>query len=177
VKALGSPISQVRVYTSFDVDHDKDLKAKLLREAAQSGSGFEIQGCSEAAELTDSWSEGVRSRIAAADEVIVVCGEHTHDSRQVAAEIGIAQAERKPYFLLWGRRGVMCTKPVGARPDEGMYSWTTSILRDQIALTLRVARSLAESDRHKRPRAAVPAPSPGSPPGSRTAAGGSGSAA
>lgn len=153
MKAIGSPISQVRVFTSFDVAHDGDLKTRLLGEAAQSGSGFEIQGCSEGAELTGSWSDGVRRRIAAADEVIIVCGEHTQDSLQVAAEIGIAQEEQKPYFLLWGRRGVMCTKPVGARPDDGMYSWTTSILRDQITLTLRVARSVEESSRHKRPRA------------------------
>ena len=169
MKAMGSPICQVRVFVSFDLGHDGDLKRKLLGEAAKSGSGFEVQGCSERAEMTADWSDGVRRRIAAADEVIVVCGEHTQDSPQVAAEIGIAQEEQKPYFLLWGRREAMCTKPVGARNDDGMYSWTTSILRDQIALTLRVARSLDASKRFKKPRTDLLAPGQ-----SRTAAGGSG---
>jgi hypothetical protein len=169
VKALGSPICQVRVFVSFDLGHDGDLKRKLIGEAAKSGSGFEVQGCSEGAEMTGAWSEVVRRRIAAADEVIVVCGEHTQESAQMAAEICIAQEEHKPYFLLWGRREVMCTKPAGARNDDGMYSWTTSILRDQIALTLRVARSLDASKRFKRPRAEL---LPGSP--SSTAARGSG---
>ena len=166
MKAMGSPICQVRVFVSFDLGHDGDLKRKLIGEAAKSGSGFEVQGCSEGAEMTGAWSEVVRRRIAAADEVIVVCGEHTQDSPQMAAEICIAQEEHKPYFLLWGRREVMCTKPAGARNDDGMYSWTTSILRDQIALTLRVARSLDASKRFKRPRTDLPAPGP-----SRTAAG------
>lgn len=172
MKAMGSPICQVRVFVCFDLGHDGDLKRKLLGEAAKSGSGFEVQGCSERAEMTGEWSEGVRRRIAAADEVIVVCGEHTQDSSQVAAEVGIAQEEQKPYFLLWGRREVMCTKPVGARNDDGMYSWTTSILRDQIALTLRVARSLDASKRFKRPRAELLDPSP-----SATAVGGPGTTA
>ena len=167
MNAFASPLHQVRVYMSYDLGHDGDLKKRLLGESAKSGSGFEIQGCSELAEMTGSWSERVRLRIAAADEVIVICGEHTEDSLQVAAEIGIAQQEQKPYFLLWGRREVMCTKPVGARSGDGMYSWTTSIIRDQIALTLRVARSREESERHKRPRAGLLAPSPGSPTTSR----------
>jgi hypothetical protein len=53
----------------------------------------------------------------------------------------IAQEERTPYFLLWGRRDIMCTKPIGAKSAEGMYSWTRQILQDRITLTLRKARA------------------------------------
>jgi hypothetical protein len=35
----------------------------------------------------------------------------------------------------------MCTKPIGARPEEGMYSWTPKILQDQIAHTFRKTRA------------------------------------
>lgn len=178
MKAIASSMHQVRVFMSFDPGHDDDLKTRLVGESAKSCSGFEILGCSEAGEMTGSWSERVRRRISAADEVIVICGEHTQDSLQVAVEIGIAQEEHKPYFLLWGRREVMCTKPAGAKAGDGMYSWTTSIIRDQIALTLRVARSREESERYKRPRADLLAPSPSRPTRSSTvAAPGSGTAA
>jgi hypothetical protein len=59
----------------------------------------------------------------------------------VSAELRIAQEEQKPYFLLWGRREHMCTRPVGAKPKDSMYSWTREILHDQIALTLRNAQT------------------------------------
>lgn len=141
----------VRVFMSFDPVHDEDLKVRLLDEAAKSCSGFEVLACSEVAEMTEAWNARVRRRIGASDEVIVICGEHTQDSVQVAVEIGIAQEEQKPYFLLWGRREAMCTKPIGAKSAEGMYSWTTSIVRDQIAMTLRLARPREIPERYKRP--------------------------
>lgn len=130
-------MSQVRVFMSFDLDHDQDLKDRLVDESRKPGSAFEISARSES-----TGSERLRRRIADADEVIVICGRHTEGSAQVSAEIRIAQEERKPYFLLWGRREVMCTRPLGARSGDAMYSWTTSILHDQILMTLRNAQPL-----------------------------------
>lgn len=144
-------MSAVRIFVSFDPVHDADLRARLLRDAAESLAGFEVLACSEATEMTEAWRARARDRIRSSDELIVICGEHTQDSMQVAAEVAIAQQEQKPYFLLWGRRDVMCTKPLGAKPSEGMYSWTPGILRDQIALTLRLARSLDVPAHCKRP--------------------------
>lgn len=141
----------VRIFLSFDPVHDEDLKLRLLEEAAQSLSGFEICACSEGAEMTEARRARARQRIRSSDEVIVICGPHTQDSVQVAAEVAIAQEEGKPYFLLGGRREAMCTKPLGARPSEGMYSWTTSMVRDQVATTLRLARALEVPERCKRP--------------------------
>jgi hypothetical protein len=45
----------------------------------------------------------------------------------------------------------MCTKPVGAKRDEGMYNWTWEILQNQIVTTLRNARPLEISECYKRP--------------------------
>jgi len=128
----------IRIFMSFDLGHDQDLKQRLIEESLKSSSGFEIRACSEPAEPTDSWSERVRRRMEDVDEVIFICGAHTDDSMQVGIEIGIAQEVQKPYFLLWGRREVMCTRPIGARPGDSMYSWTSSIVRDQIAIKLRM---------------------------------------
>ena len=70
---------------------------------------------------------------------------------RVFAELRIAQEEQKPYFLLWGRREIMCTKPTGAKSSEGMYSWTSQILQDQITLTTRKAHWKTTAGTMKRP--------------------------
>jgi hypothetical protein len=97
----------------------------------------------------------VRRRIAQADEVVVICGEHTDESSQVSAELRIAQEEHKPYVLLWGRRDCMCKKPRSARPEDGMYLWTPSMLEHQLALSLRQSRE--NGDVQKRGRIVEPA--------------------
>lgn len=148
--ALG-PLGRVRVFMSFDVGHDKDLKKRLVEESAKASSGFDILGYSETARPTDASTERVRSQMVAADEVIIICGEHTKDSLQVSAEVTIAQEMDKPYFLLWGRREVMCTRPVGARPGDSMYSWTSDVIRNQVVMTLRVAEAREVPERCKRP--------------------------
>ena len=58
----------------------------------------------------------------------------------MSAELRVAQQERTPYFLLWGRREIMCTKPIGAKPADGMYSWTRQILEEQITVASRQIR-------------------------------------
>jgi hypothetical protein len=133
-------MSQARVYVSFDIDHDRELYERLLAQAGT--SGFCVSGESELLFAFDVWTERVRRRIREADQVIVICGEHTEASQSMSAEIRIAQEERTPYFLLWGRGGSMCTKPIGAKSAEGMYKWTREILEDQVAIGLRRARAL-----------------------------------
>jgi hypothetical protein len=144
-------MGNVRIFISFDLDHDQDLHDRLLEQSSRQASGFEISARSEAPTKTDLWDEKVRRQICEADEVIVICGEHTEGSVAMSAELRIAQEGQKPYFLLWGRRESMCTKPLGARRDEGMYSWTWDILRNQIVTTLRNAEPLEIPEQYKRP--------------------------
>ena len=143
-------MSNVRIFMSFDPENDKDLHDLLLQQSLRQSSGFEISARSEAATMTDRWDERVRRQISQADEVIVICGEHTASSVRVSAELRIAQEEQKPYFLLWGRRERMCTRPVGSKRDDSMYSWTWEILQDQIITTLRNAQPREVADRYKR---------------------------
>jgi hypothetical protein len=131
-------MSQARVYVSFDLDHDRELYDRLLAQAR--GSGFCVSGESELSSSYECWSGRARCRIREADEVIVICGEHSDASPGMSAELRIAQEEKTPYFLLWGRRGSKCTKPIGAKASEGMYSWTREVLEDQVAIALRRAR-------------------------------------
>ena len=132
-------MDDVRVYLSFDLEHDRDLHDRLAAQARKPAP-FVIASRSEDGEMTDEWRERVRSRIDDADEVLVICGEHTDESPRVGAELAIAQAQHKPYVLLWGRRDSMCKKPRGARPDDGMYMWTPSVLAYQLAYILRRCR-------------------------------------
>ncbi|MBW2288558.1 MAG: hypothetical protein JRG80_11470 [Deltaproteobacteria bacterium] len=134
-------MNDVQVFVSFDIENDMDLYEVLLEQSQNSGSGFTVSGRSERPTAANPSSEKERRRIREADQVIIICGEHTESSVRVSVELGIAQQEETPYFLLWGRRNLMCSKPVGAKPAEGMYSWTREILQDQIAYTIRKARS------------------------------------
>jgi len=134
-------MSTVRVFVSFDIQHDDDLYELLLEQSQAPSSGFTVVGASKRASTANLASEGVRRRISEADQVIVICGEHTNESAPVSAELQLAQQEQIPYFLLWGRRDLMCTKPTGAKTAEGMYSWTRQILQDQISFVSRKAAS------------------------------------
>jgi hypothetical protein len=132
-------MSSVRVFLSFDLEHDRDL-CDLLLEHVRRGASFAIGNRSEGGAIDDPWTQRVRSRITASDEVVVICGEHTDAATRVSAELRIAQEAKKPYVLLWGRRELMCKKPRGARIDDGMYSWTADALDQQIIAVLRRSR-------------------------------------
>lgn len=143
-------MSKIRVFVSFDIERDGELFEELLAQA--SSAGFAVSGCSERLSAADVLDEKLRRRIREADQVILICSEHSEASPNQCSEIRIAQEEKKPYFLLWGRREIMCSKPMGARTAEGMYSWTPQILQDQLLFAARSARSeaLAESLRNAR---------------------------
>jgi hypothetical protein len=144
----------IRLFVSFDLENDADLRDRLSTEASRQTSGFEVAARSEAGPVSEAWDTSVRRRMAGVDEVVVICGEHTQASAPVSAELRIAQEERKPYFLLWGRRELMCTKPAAAKPSDGMYSWTWDILRNQIQTTLRNAKPIEVPDSCRKPGSA-----------------------
>ena len=142
-------MASVRVFLSFDLEHDRDL-CELLVEQARRGASFAVANRSEGGAVDAPWTLRVRGRITASDEVVVICGEHTDAAARVSAELRIAQEEKKPYMLLWGRRELMCKKPRGARIDDGMYSWTAEQLDQQILAVLRRSRQAQVPEGMKR---------------------------
>jgi hypothetical protein len=147
---------RIRIFVSFDGEHDADLNDLLQAQSTRPGSAFAVCAHSRGGSMTEAWVTISRMRIRAADEVVVICGEHTGASQHVAAELRIAQEEERPYLLLWGRRGRMCTRPATARTADGTYSWTWEILQSQI-VSLR--RSGQASDRQAELRRYKSAPS------------------
>jgi len=132
-------MDRIRVFVSYDLEHDEDLFDRMRGEAAGARALFEVSGRSRE-RAWDRPSDAARRGIRAADTVVFLCGEHTGDALAVGQEFRIVQEEEIPYLLVWGRRETMCTKPLGARPAEGMYAWTQEILRTQMELLLRNRR-------------------------------------
>ena len=89
-----------RAFISFDFDHDEELRNALVGQAKNSDSPFEIADWSVRERFPSNWKEEVRRRIRRTDLTIVICGEHTHQAKGVAAELTITQEEMKPYVLL-----------------------------------------------------------------------------
>ncbi len=146
---------KIRVFVSYDREHDGDLYNRLVEEASKATPGFKISARSGARPPTDRQEEGLRRELREVDAAIIICGEHTDCSERMGSELRIAREEERPYFLLWGRRDLMCTKPTTAKPADGMYSWTWEILQNQILTIRRAAQSnerLAELSRVKATR-------------------------
>ena len=122
-----------RAFISFDFDHDEELRDALKGQARNPDSPFNIADWSVQEAFTGNWKAKVRERIRRTDLTIVICGEHTHTAKGVAAELTITQEEGKPYFLLWGRPRGTCTKPAMARSSDKIYKWTWENLKNLIA--------------------------------------------
>jgi Thoeris protein ThsB, TIR-like domain len=112
------------VFISFDYDHDSDLRQLLVNQSRLKDSPFEIADWSVKEPLTGDWKEKARKRIRQVEQVAVICGHHTHTAHGVAAEVTIAQEERKPYFLLAGRSSGTNRNPLSARSTDKIHDWT-----------------------------------------------------
>ena len=62
----------------------------------------------------------------------MLCGVHTGTATGVSAELTIAREEKKPYFLLWGRKDKECKKPKSALASDKIYKWTWDNLKKLI---------------------------------------------
>lgn len=140
-------MDRVRVFVSFDQEYDRDLCERLLAESQRPNSRFEIAGGSPGGAHPLP-----RHGIGEVDEVILLCGAKSDACVQMHAELRLAQELGKPYFLLWGRREVMCTRPLGARADDPMYGWSPNIIHNQVVVTLRDSRPLEVPEHCKKVR-------------------------
>lgn len=118
-----------RTFISFDYDNDSDLKVLLAGQAKNDDSPFNITDMSIKEPIDKGWKDKAQTRIKGCDVVVVICGEKTHLAVGVSAELEIAQEERTPYFLLCGRKGKACTKPVAAKTTDKIYDWTWENLK------------------------------------------------
>ena len=118
-----------RVFTAFDYDHDEFLRTALVGQSRHEDTPFEICDWSVKEPFTGDWKKKVRERIKKCGQMIVICGEHTHEATGVATELTIAQEESLPYFLLWGYADKTCYKPASAKATDKIYKWTWDNLK------------------------------------------------
>lgn len=121
-----------RVFISFDIDHDEGAKIMLAGQAKLPDSPFDFKDASVKEHLTGDWKEKVRRRMDNIDVVIVLCGEHTHQSSGVATELTIAQEKDVEYFLLSAYSDKTCTKPTSGKSSDKVYKWTWPNLKELI---------------------------------------------
>ena len=122
-----------RAFISFDFDHDEELRNALVGQAKNPDSPFQIADWSVRERFDGNWKQEVRHRIRRTDLTIVICGQHTHQAKGVAAELTITREEGKPYFLLRGRPDKVCNKPAMARSSDKIYKWSWDNLKKLIA--------------------------------------------
>lgn len=125
-------MAKPRVFTSFDYDHDEDIRTLLVGQSKNPDSPFELADWSVKEPMTGDWRSKVRTRIKSVNQMIVICGEHTDTATGVSAELEIAQEEEIPYFLLYGRSSKTCVKPKAAKPSDKIYKWTWENLKQLI---------------------------------------------
>ena len=92
-------MSKVRVFISFDFDHDEDSLNLLVEQSSNPDSPFEIADRSVRESMTGDWKVKVRERIKKTDQMIVICGKHTNAATGVSAELRIAQEVGYFFFL------------------------------------------------------------------------------
>lgn len=117
-------MTKPKVFISFDFDNDSDLRDFLVGQAKHPESPFEIENWSLKEPLTGDWKEKIKTRIRRCDQVIVMCGNYTDKATGVNIELKITQEERKPYFLLAGRKDGNNKKPSNSLPTDKLYNWT-----------------------------------------------------
>ena len=120
----------LRVFISFDFDHDNDLRNALNGQAKNPNSPFTISNWSLKEPLTGNWKKKIRDRIDLTSLTIVICGHYTHTASGVSTELEITRELRKPYFLLAGHPDGKCTKPKASRQNDKIYTWTWANLEN-----------------------------------------------
>ena len=122
-------MTKQRIFISFDYDNDEDIKNLLAGQAKLTDSPFDFKDASVKEHLTGDWKAKAKARISNCDQIIILCGQQTHNARGVSAELEMAQELNKPYFLLEGRSSYVCTKPASASSSDTIYTWSWSNLK------------------------------------------------
>ena len=130
---MKSAMSIKSVFISFDYEHDKDIRGSLVAQAKDPHSPFNITDWSVNEPIDEKWRQKVRDIIHRTDLTIVICGEFTDTAAGVTAEMTIVREEKKPYFLLRGRRKKVCKKPGGTLRTDEIQPWNWQILKRLIS--------------------------------------------
>jgi antiphage defense system Thoeris ThsB-like protein len=131
-------MAATRLFVCFDSAQDDDLRLLFARQCGAPGSTLRVADWSRGESPHAGWEQKLRDRMEQIDAVVVLCGEATHSAMNVNREFGIVQEQDKPYVLLWGRRTGTCTRPSTALVADHFYSWSWSVLTEQLHHAIRL---------------------------------------
>jgi hypothetical protein len=131
-ESLISSVPQLKVFASFDCERDEKLFKRLLAEGTSPDAKFTVFDRSTRGVLSQEAMNGLCDRISQVDVVLVLCGQWTHRSANVNAEVEVAKELGKRYYLLKGRRLFDCGRPSSARIDDKMYKWTPGVVNQLV---------------------------------------------
>jgi hypothetical protein len=131
-------MAATRLFVCFDSEQDDDLRLLFARQCVAPASMLFVADWSRGESPHAGWEQRLRDRMEQVDAVVVLCGEATHSASNVNREFGIAQEQNKPYVLLWGRRTGTCTRPATALVADHFYSWSWSVLTEQLHHAIRL---------------------------------------
>ena len=89
-------MAKLRVFASFDFDHDHDLKGNFVAQAALPESPFSFVDVSLKEAYPDKeWLGRAQRAISKCDVLVVLLGPNTHSAEGVLQEINIAKGAKK----------------------------------------------------------------------------------
>ena len=121
-----------RCFVSFDYDNDLSQYNLLIGQSRLDDSPFEIIDWSIKEAISNNWEQKARQKIRQCDVVIVLCGKHTNTATGVSKELRIAQDENIDYFLLGAYKDDGNKKPIAAKTNDRIYTWSWDNLKELI---------------------------------------------
>jgi len=125
-------MTKKRIFVIFDVEHDEDLRNRVITDSQKEESTFDLADWSVKEAPSVNSREMLKKRMGRVDVVMVICGEHTDNAAGVGEEFAVAQALQKPYFLIMGRSAATSKKPANAKDTDKIYGWTAVGLKTLI---------------------------------------------
>lgn len=113
---------QIKVFISFDYEHDKDIRNSLQQQMYNQES-LRFLDCSIHKPIDEKWKREARKKIENCDLVIFLCGRNTSTTSGVTAEMSIVQELKKPYILLKGRKKIKVEKPRNSLKSDIIIPW------------------------------------------------------
>ena len=87
-------MAKTKVFTSYDYEHDVDMKNNLISESRRADSPFSINDLSLNEKVPD-WQQKAREAISRCDVFAVLLRENTHQASGVLREVKMAKELNK----------------------------------------------------------------------------------
>ena len=121
-------MSKPRVFISFDLQNDDDLRDLILEQGSGPDFPLAIVDWSNTNGVGDVARQELQQRFTAVDLIVVLCGEMTHQADNVSFELAVGEEADKPNVLLWGRKGRLVCAPKAAGPKDQIHEWSWEVL-------------------------------------------------